>query len=167
MLPWIIGAAVVGVGAYLLEDSKSENRSARREYNNEVAQSKSTLQSSFYNAQRKDRLDKLFKAKRAKRKIADAIYSELKNSRHHYSKVNAQLKASKYTLDTLFHQKKYADKADMKRSIQQNITIVVHTRKELFKVKDGISSNLNHLKVQLKEANMATVQIQESINHET
>ncbi len=166
MLPLILGVIGIGTGIYLLNDSKSKNRSARREYRYEVKESKSKLKRSYHNAQRKDTLDKLFKAKRAKQKIADSIYGELQNSRNHYAKINAQLKEFKYTLDNLFSQKKYADRVEMRRTIQQNINIVVETRKELFKVKDGIACNLKTLKDKLKNANIATAQIQKSINHE-
>ena len=167
MLPLVLGVIGVSTGIYIFNNSKSKNRSARREYRDEVSKSKSKIQTSFYNAQRKDTLDKLFKAKRAKQKIADAIYAELQNSRNHYAKINTQLKESKYTLDNLFHQKKDIDKSNIKRTIQQSINIVVDARKELFKVKDGISSNLKTLKEKLKNANMATAEIQKSINHET
>jgi len=167
MIPLIFGGMFIATGMYLLDDAKSKNSSAKREYRDETKRSKSKLKKSYSNAQRRDTLDKLFKIKKAKQKIADTIYSELKNTRNNYSIINTQLKESKYTLDNLFHQMSYADKPDMRRVIQQNIDIVVESRKELFQIKNNITMSLNDIKDRLKNANMATAKVQKSINHET
>jgi len=164
MLPIILGAIVVSVGTYLLNDAESSNSSARRRYDDEYDNSVDSINSSYENAQRKDALDKLFKMKRAKQKIADSIYRELKSDRESLGKINLQLKESKEMLSALFDKKKATSIQQEKRDIQANINIVMDTRRELFKVKDGLALGISGLKSGLEGANMQTKEIQDEIN---
>jgi len=164
MLPWIAGAIVVGVGAYLLDSAESENSSARKEYKRERKRSVASVESSFEEAERKDNLDKLFKIKRAKREVADGIYNELKSYQENFSDINLQLKNSKEMLSVLFLEKKSLATQKEKRAVQENINIVLDSRKELFKIKDELHLSIKSLKARLKEANQETKDIQEQIN---
>jgi chromosome segregation ATPase len=164
MLPWIAGAIVVGVGAYLLDDAKSSNRSARRRYDNEYDNSVARINSGYKNAQRKDALDKLFKVKRAKQSVADTIYNELKSHQKNLATINHQIKESKEMLSALFIQKHSAPTKEEKREIQSSINIVIDSRGELFNIKDGLQSDVLELKSRLREANSETQAIQDEIN---
>ena len=164
MLPYIIGAVVVGVGAYLLDDAKSENRSARRRYDDAYDDSYSRVDRSYRDAQKKDTLDKLFKIKRSKQEVADAIYGQLRDRRDNFAKVNGQLKSSKEVLSALFSEKKSLSTRDEKREVQNRINVVMDARKELFGIKDGLKSDIVELTSRLKDANQETRDIQSSIN---
>jgi hypothetical protein len=102
--------------------------------------------------------------KRAKQKIADSIYRELKSDRESLGKINLQLKESKEMLSALFDKKKATSIQQEKRDIQANINIVMDTRRELFKVKDGLALGISGLKSGLEGANMQTKAIQDEIN---
>ena len=164
MLPWIAGAIVVSVGAYLLNDAESDNRSARRDYEDEYDNSSSRVNSSSEHARKKDTLDKLFKMKRAKQEIADAIYHELKSHRENFAKVNGELQEFKEMLSALFSEKKSLSSQQEKRAVQNNINIILDSRKEIFRIKDGLKSDMAELRVRLKEANRETKSMQEQIN---
>jgi len=164
MLPWIAGAIVVGVGAYFLDDAESSNSSARRRYDDEYDNSVARINSGYKNAQRKDALDKLFKMKRAKQSVGDAIYNELKSHQGNLATINHQIKESKEMLTALFTQKHSATAKEEKREIQNNINIIVDSRGELFNIKDGLQSDVLELKSRLREANSETRAIQDEIN---
>ena len=164
MLPWIAGAIVLSVGTYLLNDEKSSNSSSRRRYKREHDNSVKRIDSGYKNTQKKDKLDKLFKVKRAKQEIADSIYFELKSDRESLANINLQLKESKAMLSTLFEKKHSTSDRYEKRDIQANINIIMDTRRELFKVKDGLALGISGLKSGLQGANMQTKAIQDEIN---
>ena len=164
MLPWIVGAVVVGVGAYLLDDAESSNQKAKKKYKKEYKRSVARVNSRYEDAKKKDMLDKLFKMKRAKKKIADSIYSELKSHQENLATINHQIKESKEMLTALFTQKHSAPTKEDKREIQNNINIIVDSRGELFHIKDGLQSDVSELKSRLKEANSEIRAIQDEIN---
>jgi len=164
MLPWIAGAIAVSVGAYLLDDAGSKNSSAKKRYKKERRRSKARVNAHYENAQKKDTLDKLFKVKRAKQEIANAIYYQLKNHYHNFEKVNSQLKESKDILSNLFLKKKSVITQKEKKEIQNNINIITNARKEIFGIKDELKSDIVELKVMLEEANQETKRIQDEIN---
>ncbi|MCF6245431.1 MAG: hypothetical protein L3J43_10415 [Sulfurovum sp.] len=164
MLPWIIGAVVVGVGAIMLDDAKSQNKKARKKHKKTYDNSVKKITHSYENAQRKNSLDKLFKAKRVKQKIADTIYAELKSKRNSYEEINNNIYMLKKRLSELFEQKKIANSHDEKKAIQNSINLIVNTRKDLFLTKDEIKVSISALKAQLKDANLNTKMIQNDIN---
>jgi len=164
MLPFIVGAVVVGVGTYLLNSAESENKRARDEYDDTYDRVKRDIQKRYKDAQKKDMLDKLFKIKRAKQKIASSIYSELKNSQSSFKQISMQLKESKDTLSALFEQKKLVSTKEQKIDIQKNINIVIDSRKELFKIQDELKSDIEKLKIRLNSANQDVRDIQKEIN---
>ncbi len=164
MLPFIVGAVVVGVGTYLLNSAESENKRARDEYDDTYDRVKRDTQKRYRDAQKKDMLDKLFKVKRVKQKIASSIYSELKNSQSSFKQINMRLKESKETLSALFKQKKLATTKEEKIDIQKNINIVIDSRKELFKIQDELKSDIKKLKGRLNSANQDVRDIQKEIN---
>jgi len=164
MLPWIVGAVVVGVGAYLLDNAESNNKRAINEYNDTYDKVKKDTKKAYENAQKKDMLDKLFKIKKVKRQIADNIYKELKNFQNNFKQINIQLKESKETLTSLFTKKKLTTTKKQKMDIQKNINIIINSRKEIFKIKDELKSDIDKLKLNLKKANYEVKNIQEEIN---
>lgn len=167
MLPFIaIGLGIVAVGAYLLDDASSSNTRAKNEYEDTLSNAQDKVYKHYADSQRKDKLDKLFKVKKAKRKIADDFYSSWKNEQKSFRQINQEIKASKELLSNFFTQKKMTENREEKRAIQQNINLVLITRKELFHVKDTIFSNMQHLKSALDQANTETRKIQDEINYE-
>jgi len=165
MLPLIgLGLGIVAVGAYLLDDTKSDNRRARREYNNTVNSAKREVKSSFFHAQRKDTLDKLFKMKKAKRKVADSIYAELQQANQDFSRINRTIKNSKGELGLLFAEKRATDKRIIKREIQENIHRLQAQRKEFFGIKEELIGHQKELKRRLSVANKETRMVQNEIN---
>lgn len=165
MLPLIgLGIGIIAVGAYLLDDAKSENESARREYEDTADASIKKVQKAAYAAQKKDALDKLFKIKKAKRKVADSIYRQLQSSRKEIGVINSNLKRYKDTLAQLFDQKKAAVQRVQKRQIQEEINKVIVLRKELFATKDEMITQQKELQTRLKTANQETRSVQNQIN---
>ena len=164
MLPWIVGAVVVGVGAYLLDDAESSNQKAKKKYKKEYKRSVARVNSRYEDAKKKDMLDKLFKMKRAKKKIANSIYSELKSHQENLATINHQIKESKEMLSAFFENKHSAQRKREKREAQSNINIIIDGRGELFNIKDGLQSDVSELKSRLKEANSETRAIQHEIN---
>jgi ATP-dependent Lon protease len=165
MLPLIgIGLGIFAVGAYLLDDAESDNRSARKEYNDTLDHSKRELQSSFSHAQRKDTLDKLFKMKKAKRKVANSIYAELKQANQDFSRINRTIKNSKGELGLLFAEKRATDKRRVKKEVQERINRLQAKRKEFFGIKEELIVHQKELKRRLSVANKETRMVQDEIN---
>ena len=165
MLPFIIGGAIVGIGALLLDNASSSNKRARRNYNRTYDESVSTLKHSYYDAQRQDSLDKLYKVKKAKAKIAHSIYKQLQGVRDNFKSINADIKLSKDSLESLFSQKRASSSREDKRSIQETINIIQDSRKELFKIKDTLALNKKALKFKLDQANKETQNIVQEIKN--
>ena len=163
MFPILIIGAVV-VGAYLLDDASSSNKRARRDYDDTYDKVQKLLEQKARYAQKKDDLDKLFKMKRAKQKVADAIYAELKNTQRAFKDVNNSIKESKKLLSKLFTKKKLSDSRAKKRALQEEINIVLSSRKELFSTKDMLQQNIKELKERLKVANRDTRMVHEEIH---
>jgi len=164
MLRIVLGVVTFAVGAYLLNDAKSDNKRARREYNDTVKKSKKKVEKASSHARKKDALDKLFKIKKAKRKVADTIYVELQDTRKELDMLNSNLQKYKYTLDQLFHQKKAVYERDIKRQLQEEINKIVKVRKELFATKDEMVLHQRELKARLKVANQETRMVQNEID---
>ncbi len=161
----IVTTIVLGaVGGYLIHDAKSKNTRARNEYEDSVDKAQKKTKRAYHNAQKKDMLDKLFKVKRAKQKIADSIYSQLKSSQKNFKDINIQLKESKNTLSTLFIQKKLVSTRDEKKTIQENINVIIEARVELFNTRDKLKSYIIELRHRLNKANKDTRDIQVEIN---
>jgi len=165
MLPWIIGGAIVGIGALLLDDASSSNKRARREYNDTYDESISTLKHSYANAQRQDSLDKLYKVKKAKVKIANNVYAQLKSVRSHFASINQDIKLSKQSMDMLFSQKRASSTRKEKIAIQEHINAIQVSRKELFAIKETLSLNKKALEYRLKKANEETQSIVQEIQN--
>jgi uncharacterized protein (DUF3084 family) len=164
MLPFIAGAIVLGVGAYLLDDASSSNKRARRDYDDACDEAEEWVEHVAYHAQKKDTLDKLFKMKKAKRKVADAIYEELKKVNEEFDLINEKIKASKEALGELFEQKKATEERTKKRAFQEEINKIQAARKELFAIKETLSLHQKELKSRLKLANQETQMVQDEIN---
>jgi len=164
MLPLILGgAAVLGVVALVIDDASSSNQRARREYSDTRDRSISKIKKSYYSAEQKDTLDKLYKVKKVKVKIADTIYKELKSHRANYRSINQDIRDSKKALEYLFAQKRASNDRDTKRQIQQDINAVQLSRKELFKIKDTLKERLNKEEERLSMANSETQDIVQEI----
>jgi uncharacterized protein (DUF3084 family) len=164
MLPFIAGAIVLGVGAYLLDDASSSNKKARRNYDDACDKAEELVEHKMYHAQKKDTLDKLFKMKKAKRKVADAIYAELKKVNSDFKTTNQNIKASKKALGSLFDEKKATEDRIEKRKLQDEINTIQAVRKEFFETKDMIVGHQKELKERLKLANQETRMVQDEIN---
>jgi len=164
MLPFIAGAIVLGVGAYLLDDAGESNKKAKKKHKKAYKNSVAKVNYHHENAMKKDMLDKLFKMKRAKQSVADSIYNELKNHQGNLATINHQIKESKEMLSTLFTQKHSASTKEDKREIQNHINIVIDSRGELFNIKDSLQSDVSEFKDRLKDANDDTRAIQDEIN---
>ncbi len=165
MLPWLIGGAIVGIGAMLLDDSQSSGRKrAKKRYKETKRDSIAQIDNRYKKAQRKDTLDKLFKVKRAKVKIADDIYTQLKSSRDRYQSINMELVNSKKELDNLFLSKKSLSTKREKQEVQNQINMIIQMRKNIFQTKDILKFQINEIDKRLKVANKDTKEIQNSIN---
>ena len=164
MLPFIVGAVVVGVGAYLLGDASSSNKRARRNYDDTCDKAEEWIEHEAYHARRKDSLDKLFKMKKAKRKVDDSVHKAFNQANKEFKQVNHTLKESKEALSELFMQKKMTDNRAEKRVFQEEINLILASRKELFRLKEHIKKNILELKERLKLANSETRQVQDEIN---
>ena len=164
MLPWILGAVVVSLGAYLLDDAKSSNATARRAYDDACDDTRNWLEHKAKHAQKKDALDNLFKMKKAKRKVADSIYEQLQKSNQDFKTINYALYESKEMLSQLFTQKNETTDRNEKRNFQEQINVIQATRKEFFTIKEVIEKNKKELQARVKLANNETRMIQEEIN---
>jgi len=67
-------------------------------------------------------------------------------------------------LSLLFTQKKESLERNEKRRLQEEINLVIASRKELFSLRDELRRNTNELSARLKVANRETRSIQEQIN---
>jgi len=105
MLPFIAGAVVIGVGAYLMNEASSSHSRAVRDYDDAYDEAEEWIEHQAYHAQRKNTLDNLFKMKRAKQEIANTIYEELKQERNHLKQIDNNLYAMKICRYSL-HKKK-------------------------------------------------------------
>jgi uncharacterized protein (DUF3084 family) len=108
--------------------------------------------------------DKLFKMKKEKRKVADAIYKEFKKVNEEFNVINGKIKASKKLLNELFGQKRATEVRAKKRAYQEEINKIQAVRKELFAIKDTLSFHQKELKSRLKLVNQATQMVQDEIN---
>ena len=165
MLPFIAGAvAIVAVGSYLLDDAKSKNKRARREYDDAYEEAVEWVEHVAFHAQRKDTLDKLFKMKKAKQKVADTIYVELKKVNKDFQTINQTIKASKKALGDLFEQKRATEDRVEKRKFQEGINLIQLSRKEFFGIKDVLVVHQGELRERLKLANREVKMVQNEIN---
>jgi len=160
MIPYIIGGVLLGM---LLCDSESDKKKAEKKYNDAKENAKKNLNNRFRNAKQKDDLDKLFKMKKLKVKVANDIYEELSSIRKDYHSININLKQSKDALSELFAQKKSALTQKEKREIQENINIVIEARKNIFKTKDLMKDTIDILQTNLKIENRNTTFLKEEI----
>lgn len=160
----VLAVGVIAVGVYLLDDAASNNTRAKRKYKKTVKNSQKRVGNHYANAQRKDTLDKLFKIKKAKIKIADEFYISWKNEQKNFNQINKEIKASKVQLNNFFNEKKLTESREEKRAIQEHISLLQLSRKELFKIKDMIQANKRELKLKLDQANAQTRKIQDEIN---
>ena len=159
-----IGAAVLAGGAYLLDEASSSNARARRDYDDAYDEAEERLEHKARHARKKDALDKLFKVKRAKQKVADAIYTEFKDAQRDFKAIQKSIVKSKKLLSELFAQKKLSDSRAEKRALQEKINLVVASRKKLFSTKEVLHKNRRELKERLRVANHETRMVQEQIN---
>jgi flagellar biosynthesis GTPase FlhF len=164
MLRYIAGVIVLGVGAYLLDDANSSNKRARKDYYDTCNEAEEWVEHVVNHVQKKDTLDKLFKMKKTKRKVADAIYKELKKVNEEFNVINRRIKASKKLLNELFEQKRATEERAKKRAYQDEINKVQAVRKELFAIKESLYFHQKELKSHLKLANQATRMVQDEIN---
>ena len=163
MLPIIAGIVTVTVGSYLLNETSSSNSSARKKYKSKVKQSKEEIKKKHKQAQKKANLDSLHSLKRAKIKIADSIYLELKNTRKNLHKLNLDIWKTKKLLNELFSQKRDSHIYKIKLTIQQDINTIVQTRKELFNTRNLFIQNVKNLEKKLKCANIEVKNISNEI----
>jgi len=165
MLPFIaLGVGVVAVGSYLLSDAESENSSARDDYYDTVSHSQQKIEESYQEAKKRDDLDKLYKLKKAKVKVANTIYKKLKVEQNNYTQINYELRDLKIELNSLFNKKRASSTREEKRAIQKRINIVIESRKELFAIKDTIYNSVIELKERIREANKEVKMIQNQIH---
>ena len=164
MLPFIAGAVVIGVGAYLMNEASSSHSRAVRDYDDACDEAEEWIEHQAYHAQRKNTLDNLFKMKRAKQEIANTIYEELKQERNHLKQIDNNLYSMKRNLSLLFTQKRESLERNEKRRLQEEINLVIASRKELFSLRDELRRNINELSARLRVANRETRSIQEQIN---
>jgi len=155
----------IGLGLMILNELGSSSRSrAKKRYKETKRDSIAQIDNRYKKAQRKDTLDKLFKVKRAKAKIADDIYTQLKSSKDRYKSINMELISSKKELDNLFFTKKSLSTKREKQEVQNQINIIIQMRKNIFQTKDILRFQINEIDKRLKVANKDTKEIQNSIN---
>lgn len=165
MLPVIAGVVgVFAVGAYLYNEASSSNESARRDYDDACDNAQNKLKRTMKQAQKKDALDKLVKAKKAKRKIAGTFSKELEKVKHDFKELNNTIKESKDKLSEFFTQKRLTDVQSEKQALQEEINLLQDTRKELFATKDLLEKNLKALKKSLSLVNNEITMIQKEID---
>jgi len=160
MLPYIIGATIVGVGALLMSEAKSSNTRTRDEYIDTVQRAKSSIKSSYQKAKLADQYDKLYKMKSTKAKIADVIYCEYMVIKEQYTIINQDLYNTKISLNYLFDIKSESRDRSTKQQLQQEINLIIQIRKELFAIKQSISMHKEELYHRLRLANSETKNIQ-------
>ena len=163
MLPFIIGGLVVGTVAWAISEASSENNRARREYKDTYNKSVARVKKRYFTSKQIDTLDKLYKVKKAKLKIADSIYKELKGYKKEYKKINLAIKATKDTLKELSNKKKMAVDRYSKQMLEQEIYIVKSSRRELFNIRDSLKSQINEYKERLDIANQEVKYISDNI----
>ncbi len=151
MLPWIVGVVVVGVGAYLLDDAKSENSRAKERYDATLKDTKNNIEKAYSNAEARDMLDKLHKAKRAKQKIFNSLYTQCNNTKSSFRQTNLELKKLKDDLSLLFLEKDEVKTREEKREIQQDINIIIQARKELFQIRDELKLDICQFEKKLED----------------
>jgi hypothetical protein len=164
MLPLIAGAMILGVGTYLLDKASSDNVRAREKYDNIYDEQEAWIKHKIKHAKKKDALDKSFKMKKAKKKVADSIYTERKRVNSDMAHIHGDLRGFKEQLDTLFKYKKHTNVRSEKQRFQKEINLVLLARKEIFAIKDSILVQQKELSERLKVANNETRMVQDEIN---
>jgi gas vesicle protein len=145
MLPWIIGAVVVGVGAYLLDEEESNNRSAKKRHKREYDDSVTKIEESYEQAKRRDRRDKLNRAKEAKEVILKSLYSQLRDEEKALFLIEQNIKSSRYIVS------------------EESMDFIVLSEKELISVKDGIEEGIEKLEVAIERVESEIREIEHSI----
>ncbi len=164
MFRYIAGAVVVAVGAYLIDDARSSNSRARRNYDDACDEAEEWVEHVAKHAQKKDALDKLFGMKKAKREVADAIYAELKKANNNFKTINRNITASKEVLGELFEKKRATEDRNEKKKLQEGVNLIQASRKELFSMKDAMVLHQKELKERVRIANQDTRMVQDEIN---
>ena len=145
MLPWIIGAVVVGVGAYLLDEEESNNRSAKKRHKREYDDSVTKIEESYEQAKRRDQIDKLNRAKKAKEVILKSLYRQLRDEERGLLLIEQNIKNSRYMMSN------------------ESADFIVLSEKELISVKDGIEKGIEKLEVAIERAESEIREIEHSI----
>jgi len=146
MLPFIAaGVAIVAVGSYLLNDAEEERTIARKKYNSTKKKSKAKVENYYNRAYDIDQNDKRNKAIQAKIKIKKQIGKELKFAKSNLYEMNLKLKGLKDALSDMFEDKRHAPTREEKRAIQEEINVVMATRKEIFSLRDSFKQEVNEL----------------------
>ena len=145
MLPWIIGAVVVGVGAYLLDEEESNNRSAKKRHKREYDDSVTKIEESYEQAKRRDQIDKLNRAKKAKEVILKSLYRQLRDEERGLLLIEQNIKNSRYMMSN------------------ESADFVALSEKELISVKDGIEKGIEKLEVAIERVESEIREIEHSI----
>ena len=156
MLPWIIGGAILAVGTYMLNEASQENKRERNKYNDEYNSYKKEIEKRYSSSKNRDHIDKLYKMKRAKSKVADIIYREYESQNSHFGEINRAICEINLSLDVLFLQKRASYMKEEKQSIQIQINQILVSKKEIFHLKDSLKASVHQLREALKVANNDT-----------
>jgi len=145
MLPWIVGAVVVGVGKYLLDEAKSNNSSAKQIHKREYDDSVTKIEESYEQAKRRDQIDKLNRAKKAKEVILKSLYRQLRDEERGLLLIEQNIKNSRYMMSN------------------ESADFVALSEKELILVKDGIEEGIEKLEVAIEREESEIREIEHSI----
>ena len=155
MLPFIIGGAIVAVATYAVNKASSDNSRARRDYDDTSKTAKKKIKKSFSDAQRKDALDKLYKVREAKKKIANSINTELQKEHHHLKQIGRNINVMNMELCRLRKEKKDS---------REEINLLIASIKEISAIHSSLKEYNSELSKRLKDVNKEISSIQDEIN---
>ncbi len=148
---------------YLYNETKSDYSSSVNNYYNEVNRQEKEIKRKAKNTKRRYELDKLYKVKKSKEKIANGIYSQIKSAKRELQEININLKRLKDNINSLFFEKRVAQTREEKIIIQEQINIVVESRKKLFDLRDETKEHISTIYTELKEVNQEIAEIKRNI----
>ncbi|MCF6207679.1 MAG: hypothetical protein L3J47_12460 [Sulfurovum sp.] len=153
MLPFIVaGVAIVAGAAYVLSEAEADAKRAQKRYNRTRRESEESIRKRYEEAQRRHEEDQRTKMRRAKAKVADSIYAEIKSQKEQRRSMSATLKEYEKRLRVLHEQKRQAGMKE-RWQIAKQIKEIEQSIKRLQVQKEALQASIDTLYEKLKDAN--------------
>ena len=174
MLPLLAGLALVGAGVWIyneLQEQAGVERerwySKREEVQRSIEWHETQIREHLSQARESYDFKVLVDMHFSCMKVADQAYSLLNDARTSLTKIGEAITKTKEQRDLLFDKKKHTNNKAEKDEIQQEISSIQELRSKLFTDKDEIKKQRDEFLLKVKDLNLKTHDLKNSIRDRT